>query len=129
MAATKRRTAETAAQASGEGGAGPVLDLDHLRTYTMGSPELEHELLGIFLTQMREYLAGLRQARGHQDWKFAAHTLKGAARALGADRVAQAAEELERVGFEASADDKAPLMSCLEDEIVACEQVIRGLMA
>jgi len=127
MSATRKLNAE--AHAPGQGGAAPVLDLDHLRTYTMDDAGLERELLGIFQLQMYEHLSGLRQAKGAADWKFAAHTLKGAARALGAGRVADAADGLEQLGYEAGAEDKARLLSHLEDEIALCESAVCELLA
>ncbi len=129
MTATRQWNAEARTGGAGEAGGSPVLDLDHLRGYTMDSPGLERELLAIFQVQMREHLTGLRQARSPEDWKFSAHTLKGAARAMGAGRVADAAAGLDNAGFEASADEKARLLSRLEDDIAACERVIRDLMA
>ncbi len=125
---TATRHWNTEMQMDGAGGS-LVLDLHHLRGYTMDSPGLERELLGLFQVQMREHLTGLRQARSREDWKFSAHTLKGAALALGAGRVADAAAGLESLGFEASADKKAHHLACLEDEIEACERVICELMA
>ena len=129
MTAMRQWNTEAHTDRAGEAGGSPVLDLDHLRGYTMDSPGLERELLGIFQTQMREHLTVLRQARSCEDWKFSAHTLKGAARAMGAGRVADAAAGLDNAGFEASADEKARLLSRLEDEIVVCERVICDLMA
>jgi len=129
MTATRQWNAKARTRRAGETDGGPVLDFAHLSTYTMNDGELERELLGIFQVQMREHLGGLRQAKASEEWKFAAHTLKGAARALGATRVADDAEALEDLGFEARAEDKVQLLSCLEDEIAACERVIRERMA
>jgi len=73
----------------------PALDLEHLRRFTLGDQSLEHEILGLFIKQAPITLAALEAAVADRDWKIAAHTLKGSARAVGAWRVAQLAERAE----------------------------------
>lgn len=65
-----------------------VLDLAHLRTYTMGMADLEREILGLFLDQLPKSQAALNAAASARDWHMAAHTLKGSALAVGAKRLA-----------------------------------------
>jgi HPt (histidine-containing phosphotransfer) domain-containing protein len=105
-----------------------VLDLGHLRSYTQDSSDLERELLGLLRVQLREQLLAILGAADAQQWKFATHTLKGAARALGAWQVAEAALGLETVGFAAAAGEKAVLIARLEADITACERVIDDLL-
>ncbi len=76
-----------------------VIDTAHLARYTMGDVKLERELLSMFDTQLEELLAALEAARGDvRKWKLAAHTLKGAARAVGAFSLAETALALEKEG-------------------------------
>jgi HPt (histidine-containing phosphotransfer) domain-containing protein len=75
------------------------IDMEHLGRYTLGDKALEKEILGLFLTQMPDMLASLRKAQSEREWKMAAHSLKGAARAIGAWQMASAAEEAERIEF------------------------------
>ena len=76
-----------------------VIDTAHLARYTMGDVKLERELLGMFDVQLRELLTALEKARGDvRAWKLAAHTLKGAARAVGAFPLAETALALEKEG-------------------------------
>ncbi len=75
-----------------------VVDTAHLGRYTMGDVKLERELLGMFSTQLDELRAALETAQDAKEWKLAAHTLKGAARAIGAFPLAQTAEALEEAG-------------------------------
>ncbi len=105
-----------------------VLDLDHLRTYTLGSADLERELLGLFRVQMHDQLLAVLGARNAGDWKFATHTLKGAARALGAGGVAETAGRLEAMGFAAAAAERARMLARLEQEIAMCEKVIATML-
>lgn len=72
---------------------GPI-DLVHLARQTAGDRELEQELLALFADQCVKLLAMIRTA-GPGDGCDAAHTLKGAARAIGAWAVANAAEKVE----------------------------------
>ncbi len=76
-----------------------VIDTAHLARYTMGDVKLERELLGMFDAQLEELLTALENARGDvRAWKLAAHTLKGAARAVGAFPLAETALALEKEG-------------------------------
>ena len=71
------------------------VDFEHLARYTLGEPELEREVLELFCSQSAVYLEHLRAAMSDDDWKHAAHSLKGSARAIGAWRAARAAERAE----------------------------------
>lgn len=73
-----------------------LIDHGHLERYTMGDEALMRELLTLFCEQMDETLRGLRAAQNADEWHFAAHTLKGSARAVGAVDIARLAQELER---------------------------------
>ena len=75
-------------------GHGPI-DMVYLARQSGGDHELEQELLALFADQCVRHLATIRQA-GTEAGCDAAHTLKGAARAIGAWQVADAAEKLER---------------------------------
>jgi HPt (histidine-containing phosphotransfer) domain-containing protein len=72
-----------------------AIDDDHLGRMTLGDRSLEREVLEIFARQTTltlERIVGAAPERA----AAAAHTLKGSARGVGAWRVAQAAERLER---------------------------------
>lgn len=90
-----------------------VIDLAHLRRFTLGDRALELEILGLFIDQVPNSIQALKEARTDRDWMTAAHTLKGSARAVGAWRLAHIAEHAER---SASPSDRA-----------ACELVLRDL--
>jgi HPt (histidine-containing phosphotransfer) domain-containing protein len=75
----------------------PVIDLVHLSRQTLSDQALEVELLELFERQSARILAQLRQigandAKIHSDL---AHTLRGSALAIGAGRVARAAQAYE----------------------------------
>lgn len=78
---------------------GCTIDLAHLARYTMGNSELEREVLGLFAEQAPTVLQSLRQASSARAWREAAHTLRGAALAVGAWRVAHCGQKAEVAEF------------------------------
>ena len=88
------------------GGAGIAvrrpIDFEHLARQTMGDKALELEVLQMFARQARESMKELAGAQGSARAALA-HRLKGSARAVGADVVAEAAEALEEKPGDAAA--------------------------
>jgi len=76
------------------------IDLVHLARMTLGERSLEREVLQLFDRQAAILMSRM-QAVPAEALGALAHTLKGSARAIGAVRVARAAEALE---FAAAAD-------------------------
>ena len=104
------------------------VDLVHLRRFTFGDAALEQEILGLFVEQTPKTIAALRSATTLQDWKMAAHSLKGAARAIGAWRVARMGEQAERMAAEASdPDQRRRLIELVEAAAAEAEAYIRAL--
>lgn len=82
-----------------------VLDRAHLAGFTGGDPSFEKQVLGIFMENAPSYLDILRECDS-DNWKSSAHKLKGAARSIGAWRLARAAERAERMQPPMAADAK-----------------------
>ena len=80
-----------ASPAIGSGSRVPI-DFDHLRRYTLGDAMLEREVLELFCSHAPGLIAELRRAGSDRSWRDAVHSLKGAARAIGAWEVARGAE-------------------------------------
>ncbi|MCE7030663.1 Hpt domain-containing protein [Jiella avicenniae] len=89
-----------------EGGAAPLggpllpsrrspIDLVHLARQTAGDRALEVEVLGLLVIQIERARPAILAADPQERCRLG-HALKGAARNLGAFRLADAAEELER---------------------------------
>jgi HPt (histidine-containing phosphotransfer) domain-containing protein len=74
-----------------------VFDREHLARYTMDSPALEREIVDLFVAQLPSILDSLFTAKSRDDWRFATHTLKGSAEAIGASRIGAIAKKLEPV--------------------------------
>lgn len=90
-------------------GEAALLDRAHLDRQTFGDAELAGELLGLFAGQCRTLLPGiLARDRPASERADLAHTLKGSALGVGADRIARIAADIEdalRDGDEAGEED------------------------
>jgi hypothetical protein len=78
----------------------PAVDLAHLSRYTGGDESLNAEVLQLFDTQISEMVGKLQSILDTQDtkgWKEVTHTLKGAARGVGAFEFADAAAAAEPI--------------------------------
>jgi len=79
-----------------------AVDLDHLDKYTGGNFALNREILQLFDSQCQEMLAKLESLTGTvpdpKSWRELTHSLKGAARGVGAFALADAAAHAEKVG-------------------------------
>jgi len=78
-----------------------AVDLDHLDKYTGGNFALNREILQLFDNQCQEMLVKLEALAGEasaKPWREITHSLKGAARGIGAFALADAAAEAEKVG-------------------------------
>ena len=82
------------------------VDLEHLNRYTGGDRALNAEILSLFETSCDQILAQLQTLAAAADpaaqakaWHQATHTLKGAARGVGAFGLGNAAEKAEKKGL------------------------------
>jgi HPt (histidine-containing phosphotransfer) domain-containing protein len=77
-----------------------AVDLAHLARYTGGNAALNAEILRLFDNQASELVERLRailDARDAKSWKTVTHTLKGAARGVGAFGLGDAAAAAEPI--------------------------------
>ena len=105
------------------------VDLVHLARQTLGDRSLEREVLQLFVRQSEICLARLRGAADQAAWTAAAHSIKGSARAIGAWRVARAAESAEALGRPARDPAETELLAALEAEIAAAKAFIGDLLS
>ncbi|MEO1793892.1 MAG: Hpt domain-containing protein [Pseudomonadota bacterium] len=101
--------------------AAKAIDRDHLARYTLGDSALEHEILDLFATQVVKLLSAVVDAESQSEWRFATHSIKGSARAVGAWDLAATAERLEAMqpGDAATADEIAQLIAAVKDAVAA----------
>jgi HPt (histidine-containing phosphotransfer) domain-containing protein len=102
---------------------GPI-DIAHLARMTLGDVGLEREVLAMFAGQS----AGLVGALAAMPANAAAlaHTLKGSARAIGAVRVAEAAEWLEAAMRDDA--DAALALAALDDSVAEARAAIDAIL-
>lgn len=81
----------------------PVLDRDHLEQYTAGDAALETELFGLLSDQIDACVGLMKAARSDEEWRTAIHTLKGAARGVGAMELGEACARAEAFYLDAEA--------------------------
>jgi HPt (histidine-containing phosphotransfer) domain-containing protein len=102
---------------------GPI-DLDHLQRMTLGDAGLEREVLAMFSAQSVSLIASL--AARSADATTLAHMLKGSARAIGAFRVAEAADSLE-TGLR-NGDDPSLALAEVDDAVAEARAAIDALL-
>ena len=71
------------------------VDLVHLSRQSLGDRSLENEILRLFHNQSKLYLDRLANATTADERRFAAHTVVGSARGIGAWKVAEQAKAVE----------------------------------
>jgi HPt (histidine-containing phosphotransfer) domain-containing protein len=100
-------------------------DLEHLQRVTHGDRALAGELLRLFDGQAEKQLAAIQTAASDSARAGAAHTLKGAAKGVGAFAVADAAEAIE------SADATAlpPALERLRAKVADARRVLPSILA
>lgn len=81
-----------------------VFDRARLAIYTFGSPDVEREVLQLFVGQVAVTLDQVLAAEQASDWTFMAHTLKGAAASVGALQIETLTRAWELTGLPISAD-------------------------
>lgn len=102
------------------------VDLGHLDRYTGGSRALNEEILRLFETQCRELLVKLEaliKTSDAKSWREVTHSLKGAARGIGAFALADAAAEAEAVD-----PANAPLARALVQRIKGKSQAVESFI-
>lgn len=72
-----------------------AIDFDHLEQYVAGDDSLRNEILDIFSEQVETLVKQFDVFQPDEEWKMTAHTLKGAARGVGAWSLGTACEEAE----------------------------------
>ena len=107
------------------------IDMSHLARYTGGERALNVEILRLFDGQMGEMVGQLRAviaARDAKRWKEITHTIKGAARGVGAFSFGEAAAAAEPV--DPGNCERADLaVARLAEEALAVHDFIRTYLA
>jgi CheY-like chemotaxis protein/HPt (histidine-containing phosphotransfer) domain-containing protein len=95
-AAIKRLVEAAGSAAPREAPGEPIVDMDHLLSFTDGDLELESELSVLFLSSAEAYFDRMsRSLQAGTPWTSSVHALKGASANLGARRLAALARTAE----------------------------------
>ena len=120
--------AQVAASKMGRRKTEPVtFDRTHLAQYTMDSPELEREIVGLFVAQLPAILDRLQKVDSNADWRIATHTLKGSALAIGACKIGDLAKKLEPVNRPEQDAKRKKLLSGLIRAVNEFDEMARQL--
>jgi len=106
-----------------------LLDAEHLTRATLGDVALRREVLGLFLRQSDLLMLRLAGATHRREWCEAAHTLKGSARSIGAFRLADSAEQAERLDWNAGIALRLERIAGLEAELGAIRSIVKAHLA
>ncbi len=110
----------------------PVVDLVHLARYTGGDMALNAEILRLFdsqTSQMVEQLRGILSACDDKSWKQVTHTLKGAARGVGAFGLADAAAFAEPIDLARDPENASEAIAALKRQALAVQGFIQSYLA
>jgi HPt (histidine-containing phosphotransfer) domain-containing protein len=119
---------QAAASKSGRAKSVPVIfDRSHLAQYTLDSPELEREIVGLFVAQLPAILDRLQNGDSREDWRVATHTLKGSALAIGACKIGDLARKLEPVNSPEMGAKRKKLLSGLVRAVNEFDEMARQL--
>jgi HPt (histidine-containing phosphotransfer) domain-containing protein len=108
-----------------------AVDLDHLARYTGGDITLNAEILRLFDSQASELVRKLQcilDARDAKSWKVAIHTLKGAARGIGAFSLGDAAAAAEPIDVASDCKTATAAFRDLETKTGAVQVFIRAYL-
>ena len=108
------------------------IDLDHLARYTGGDRSLNTEILRLFngqLSDMVGQLLTVLQQRDIRKWREVTHTIKGAARGVGAFAVGDAAAAAEPIDPALSQDRAIQMIETLRVEGEAVQAFIEEYLA
>lgn len=97
-----------------------LFDPAHFDHMTGGDRALQTEVLGLFRTQVDGWNAAL----GQGDWRAAAHAVKGSARGIGLEALAEACEAAELASDAEAAQALARLREALDQALAALDQFV-----
>lgn len=93
----------------------------------MDSPELEREIIGLFMAQLPDILARLLNGSSSAEWRIATHTLKGSALAVGACKIGDLARKLEPFNEPEQAEKRKKLLAGLVRAVDEFDEIARQL--
>lgn len=108
------------------------VDLDHLARYTGGDKSLNAEILRLFdgqISEMVDQLQAILEQQDQKRWRQVTHTIKGAARGVGAFAMGQAAADAEPVDPLGHPDEAGQALKILRSRGQAVQAFIANYLA
>ena len=102
-----------------------AVDFAYLEAYTMNDPAIVEEVLRLFQQQCELWSPLLDT--GHEGWRDAAHTLKGAAAGIGARELSELAGEAEKGDVEGAAGRLEKIKTAMNAVLMDVAAYIHGL--
>lgn len=105
------------------GAQAPAVDMEQLRLFTNGDIEEEKDLADLFLEQAQLMIAVLQQSMNlaqEEEWKAAAHRLKGSSGNLGATQLYRLCMRAE-AKFMAAGESKEAMLAAIKAEVTRVE--------
>lgn len=96
-----------------------VLDRSHFDMMTGADRPLQLEVLGLFRMQVEGWSAAFSEGPG---WRDLVHTMKGSARGIGFNALAEACERAEKAPEEERAAALVSVRAALDEALAALEQ-------
>ena len=110
----------------------PQVDLEHLARYTGGDRALDLEVLRLFVGQSSALIADMPAALAEADgkrWHYISHSLKGAARGIGAFALADLAAAAESLDLDCEPSKAKDMHGQLQESLEAVHAFIRAFEA
>jgi HPt (histidine-containing phosphotransfer) domain-containing protein len=107
------------------------VDLVHLARYTGGDRALNAEVLQLFVDQSATLLRDLQtvvESRDIKTWKYVTHSIKGAARCIGAFALADVAAEAEPIDPSVQTAEALAAIAALQAKAESVHLFIRGYL-
>jgi CheY-like chemotaxis protein/HPt (histidine-containing phosphotransfer) domain-containing protein len=107
----------------------PPIDIDSLLLRFQGNAAMAERLLGKFQNQLGDQISSLRESLARRDgegFTRLAHNIKGASANMSAERVRDAARDLEQLGEAADFNAAAACVEKLAEEVRECLAFIPG---
>ncbi len=96
-----------------------IFDREHFERQTFGDVGLQREIIQLFLAQAEDARKTLAFAMSDTSWRFLTHTLRGAASAVGALRIAELASVWELGDKPGDDAARSALVQVFKDELAA----------
>lgn len=108
------------------------VDLAHLARYTGGDRALNAEVLRLFVGQAADLMNQLQtviEARDAKTWRYITHSIKGAARGIGAFSLADVAAEAEPLDLAAQTSEALASLAALKARAEAVHRFVEAYLS